>query len=48
MGNTRGNAESGFVRSVDGSVERVHTQVVVKLDRRAPRPRQPLVGAAVG
>ncbi|MEW2166990.1 TerD family protein [Streptomyces sp. NPDC007084] len=48
MGHARGNAESGFIRSVDDSVDRFHTQVVVNLDRRAPRPRQPVVGAAVG
>jgi stress response protein SCP2 len=48
MGNTRGNAESGFIRSVDDSVDRFHTQVVAGLARRAPRPRQPVVGAAAG
>jgi len=48
MGNTRGNAESGFIRSVDDSVDRFHTSVVENLDRRAPRPRQPVVGAAAG
>ncbi|MFG2309082.1 TerD family protein [Streptomyces sp. NPDC048566] len=48
MGNTRGNAESGFIRSVDDSVDRFHTHVVVHLDRRAPRPRQPEVRAAAG
>ncbi|MFF3373687.1 TerD family protein [Streptomyces sp. NPDC002680] len=34
MGNTRGNAESGFIRSVDESVDRFHAHVVVHLDRR--------------
>ncbi|MDW4904795.1 TerD family protein [Streptomyces sp. ADMS] len=34
MGNTRGNAESGFIRSVDESVDRFHAHVVVQLDRR--------------
>ncbi|MGW6492452.1 MULTISPECIES: TerD family protein [unclassified Streptomyces] len=48
MGNTRGNAESGFIRSVDDSVDRFHSSVVENLDRRAPRPRQPVVGAAAG
>ncbi|MFF3407173.1 TerD family protein [Streptomyces sp. NPDC002742] len=48
MGNTRGNAESGFIRSVDDSVDRFHNLVVVHLDHRAPRPRQPVVGAAAG
>lgn len=47
-GNTRGNAESGFIRSVDDSVDRFHDLVVVHLDHRAPRPRQPVVGAAAG
>ncbi|WP_443045985.1 TerD family protein [Streptomyces sp. GQFP] len=36
MGNTRGNAESGFIRSVDESVDRFHAHVVVHLDRRTP------------
>lgn len=48
MGNTRGNAESGFIRSVDDSVDRFHTQVVVRLDRRTPKTRQPADGAAAG
>ena len=34
MGNTRGNAESGFIRGVDESVDRFHDHVVVHLDRR--------------
>ncbi|MFI1444183.1 TerD family protein [Streptomyces fructofermentans] len=34
MGNTRGNAESGFIRSVDEAVDRFHDHVVVHLDRR--------------
>ncbi|MFF1447761.1 TerD family protein [Streptomyces sp. NPDC058274] len=45
MGNTRGNAESGFIRSVDESVDRFHALVVVPLDGRTQRTRQP---AAVG
>ncbi|WP_194280867.1 TerD family protein [Streptomyces fagopyri] len=48
MGNTRGNAESGFIRSVGDSVDRFHTQVVVHLDRRTPKTRQPADGAAAG
>ncbi|WP_330305914.1 MULTISPECIES: TerD family protein [unclassified Streptomyces] len=48
MGNTRGNAESGFIRSVDESVDRFHTHVVVHLDRRTPRPRQPAEAAVAG
>ncbi|MEX3099831.1 MULTISPECIES: TerD family protein [unclassified Streptomyces] len=32
MGSSRGNAESGFIRSVDDAVNRFHTNVVVHLD----------------
>lgn len=39
MGNTRGNAESGFIRSVDESVDRFHAHVVVHLDRRTSSSR---------
>ncbi|MGW7071634.1 TerD family protein [Streptomyces sp. NPDC054855] len=31
VGNTRGNAESGFIRSVDSAVDRFHTTVVTPL-----------------
>ncbi|MFE9018613.1 TerD family protein [Streptomyces sp. NPDC007808] len=37
MGSTRGNAESGFIRSVDDAVHRFYTTVVAHLDRPAPR-----------
>ncbi|MDG9717097.1 TerD family protein [Streptomyces sp. DH24] len=37
MGSSRGNAESGFIRSVDDAVQRFYTTVVVHLDRPAPR-----------
>lgn len=37
MGSTRGNAESGFIRSVDDAVHRFYSTVVVHLDRPAPR-----------
>ncbi|WP_405008570.1 TerD family protein [Kitasatospora purpeofusca] len=37
MGSTRGNAESGFIRSVDAAVERFRTGVLVHLDQRAAR-----------
>ncbi|TFE47528.1 TerD family protein [Streptomyces sp. ICN441] len=37
MGSSRGNAESGFIRSVDDAVHRFYTAVVVHLDRPAPR-----------
>ncbi|MEU3190563.1 TerD family protein [Streptomyces sp. NPDC006992] len=33
MGNSRGNAESGFIRSVDDAVHRFYTAVVVHLDQ---------------
>lgn len=32
MGNGRGNAETGFIRSVDDAVQRFYTAVVVHLD----------------
>ncbi|MFE5815281.1 TerD family protein [Streptomyces sp. NPDC056479] len=35
MGSTRGNAESGFIRSVDDAVHRLYTTVAVHLDRPA-------------
>ncbi|MGQ4439421.1 TerD family protein [Streptomyces violaceoruber] len=38
MGNSRGNTESGFIRSVDDAVQRFHASVVTSLDRSAPRP----------
>ncbi|MEY9991072.1 stress response protein SCP2 [Streptomyces sp. V4I8] len=44
MGSTRGNTESGFIRSVDDAVHRFYTTVVVHLDRPAPRratPKEP-------
>ncbi|WP_406211392.1 TerD family protein [Kitasatospora sp. NBC_01560] len=37
MGSTRGNAESGFIRSVDAAVERFHSGVIAHLDQRAGR-----------
>ena len=33
MGSTRGNAETGFIRSVDEAVDRFHATVVVPLER---------------
>ncbi|MFE9092902.1 TerD family protein [Streptomyces sp. NPDC007264] len=39
MGSSRGNAETGFIRSVDDAVHRFYTTVVVHLDRPAPRER---------
>ncbi|MFE6872123.1 TerD family protein [Kitasatospora sp. NPDC057692] len=40
MGSTRGNAESGFIRSVDAAVERFHAGVLVHLDPRTGRRAQ--------
>lgn len=37
MGSSRGNAESGFIRSVDDAVHRFYNTVVVHLDRPTPR-----------
>ncbi|WP_173985876.1 TerD family protein [Streptomyces sp. P3] len=37
MGSGRGNAESGFIRSVDDAVQRFHSAVVVHLEHPAPR-----------
>ncbi|MEU7086985.1 TerD family protein [Streptomyces achromogenes] len=42
MGSGRGNAETGFIRSVDEAVQRFHGNVVVLLDR--PPARRPAVG----
>ncbi|MEH0472843.1 TerD family protein [Streptomyces sp. B21-097] len=46
MGSSRGNAESGFIRSVDDAVHRFHSTVVVHLDRLTPRPAPAKEGAA--
>ncbi|MEU6732732.1 TerD family protein [Streptomyces physcomitrii] len=43
MGGSRGNAESGFIRSVDEAVHRFYATVVAALDRPAPR-RAPAAG----
>ncbi|MEU5774562.1 TerD family protein [Streptomyces venezuelae] len=37
MGSSRGNAESGFIRSVDDAVHAFYATVAVHLDRLAPR-----------
>ncbi|MFC8512096.1 TerD family protein [Streptomyces sp. NPDC057257] len=37
MGSGRGNAESGFIRSVDDAVNRFYTTVVVQLDNATPQ-----------
>lgn len=41
MGNTRGNAESSFIRSVDDAVDRFCVSVVAPLERRPARRSQP-------
>lgn len=51
MGATRGSAESGFIRSVDESVDRFYASVVAQLvsfERRPGSPTQPMEPAAVG
>ncbi|WP_436991588.1 TerD family protein [Streptomyces sp. enrichment culture] len=47
MGTGRGNAETGFIRSVDQAVDRFHAQVVTALDARSPR-RSAGAGAGSG
>ncbi|GAB3008532.1 TerD family protein [Streptomyces pseudoechinosporeus] len=37
MGSTRGNAESGFIRSVDDAVDRFHSSVIAHLEPRPAR-----------
>lgn len=41
MGSSRGNAESGFIRSVDDAVNRFHSTVVVHVNRTTPRRTPP-------
>ncbi len=48
MGTARGNAESGFIRSVDDAVHRFYTTVVAHLDRPAPRRTAPKESAGAG
>ncbi|MFI1410717.1 TerD family protein [Streptomyces sp. NPDC020707] len=40
MGSSRGNAESGFIRSVDEAVDRFHDHVVTRLDRSPAAARR--------
>jgi hypothetical protein len=40
MGSTRGNAESGFIRSVDAAVDRFHSTVITRLEGTAVRRTQ--------
>ncbi|MBL1108459.1 TerD family protein [Streptomyces sp. 5-8] len=46
MGSSRGNAESGFIRSVDHAVLRFYTTVVAHVDRVTPRRTPAKEGAA--
>ncbi|MYW17520.1 TerD family protein [Streptomyces sp. SID2955] len=48
MGSGRGNAESGFIRSVDDAVHRFYTTVVVHLDATTPRRAPSKAGATTG
>ncbi|MEV6193382.1 TerD family protein [Streptomyces sp. NPDC051920] len=48
MGSTRGNAESGFIRSVDDAVHRFYTAVVVHLDGTTSRRTPSKDAAATG
>ncbi|OYP16730.1 stress response protein TerZ [Streptomyces sp. FBKL.4005] len=48
MGSSRGNAESGFIRSVDDAVHRFYATVVSHLDRPAPRRTQSAERSATG
>ncbi|MEU1120063.1 MULTISPECIES: TerD family protein [unclassified Streptomyces] len=48
MGSSRGNAESGFIRSVDDAVHRFHAMVAAPLERSMPRPPAPGAAPAPG
>ncbi|MFD9389598.1 TerD family protein [Streptomyces sp. NPDC060000] len=48
MGSSRGNAESGFIRSVDDAVHRFYTTVVVRLDHPTPRQARAKERAGTG
>ncbi|MFF8968919.1 TerD family protein [Streptomyces sp. NPDC014995] len=48
MGNGRGSAESGFIRSVDDAVRRFHGTVVVHLERTASPRSSPMEATAAG
>lgn len=48
MGSSRGNAESGFIRSVDDAVHRFYTTVVAHLERPTPRRRPSKEATATG
>jgi stress response protein SCP2 len=48
MGSSRGNAESGFIRSVDDAVDRFYATVVAHLERPALRRTQSAERSAAG
>lgn len=48
MGSTRGNAESGFIRSIDDAVDRFHATVVAHLETHQPRRPQPAGAPSAG
>ena len=48
MGNGRGNAETGFIRSVNDAVNRFYTTVVVQVDESAPRRTVPKEHSGTG
>ncbi len=48
MGSARGNAESGFIRSVDDAVDRFYSNVVAHLESRQARSPRPVEAATTG
>jgi hypothetical protein len=48
MGNGRGNAETGFIRSVNDAVNRFYTTVVVQVEGTAPRRTAPKERSGTG
>jgi phosphate uptake regulator len=48
MGSARGNAESGFIRSVDDAVDRFYANVVAHLESRQARSPRPVAAATTG
>ncbi|CAL2072243.1 TerD family protein [Streptomyces murinus] len=48
MGSTRGNAESGFIRSVNDAIHRFYTTVAVHLEAATPSRALPKSGAMTG
>lgn len=47
MGSGRGNAETGFIRSVDGAVDRFHASVVAQLEPPPRRNRADVAASSV-